>query len=50
VLDETDPAQLTARTDSAGMTSARRWFTSFGSCSILEPLQDLTDLGLLEHT
>ena len=50
VLDETDPAQLTARTDSAGMTSARRWFTSFGSCSILEPLQDLTDLGLLERT
>ncbi len=25
----------------------RRWFTSFGSCSITEPLGDLVDLGLL---
>ena len=25
----------------------RRWFTSFGSCSVLEPLEDLVDLGLL---
>ena len=26
----------------------RRWFTSFGSCSIVEPRDDLTTLGLLE--
>jgi hypothetical protein len=28
--------------------STRRWFTSFGSCSIDEPHHDLTALGLLE--
>jgi len=28
-------------------TSARRWFTSFGSCSVTEPLDDLITLGLL---
>ncbi|TDU88227.1 hypothetical protein EV138_1769 [Kribbella voronezhensis] len=28
--------------------STRRWFTSFGSCSIDEPRHDLTALGLLE--
>jgi hypothetical protein len=28
----------------------RRWFTSFGSCSIDEPRRDLIDLGLLEDT
>lgn len=27
--------------------SARRWFTSFGSCSVTEPLDDLVALGLL---
>lgn len=26
----------------------RRWFTSFGSCSVTEPLDDLISLGLLE--
>jgi hypothetical protein len=30
-----------------GLVSARRWFTSFGSCSVLEPLEDLIDLDLL---
>jgi hypothetical protein len=30
------------------MTRARRWFTSFGSCSIAEPLDDLVALGLVE--
>ncbi|WP_371407779.1 hypothetical protein OHA10_20095 [Kribbella sp. NBC_00662] len=28
--------------------STRRWFTSFGSCSIDEPRNDLTTLGLME--
>ena len=28
--------------------STRRWFTSFGSCSIDEPRHDLTALNLLE--
>ncbi|MCY4724900.1 hypothetical protein NYO98_01310 [Nocardioides sp. STR2] len=44
VLEERDGAAL-ARTDVAG---ARRWFTSFGSCSVTEPLDDLLALGLLE--
>ena len=47
VLDETDDATLTGSTDAAGMAGARRWFTSFGSCSVLEPLADLTTLGLV---
>lgn len=31
-----------------GLVSARRWFTSFGSCSVRDPLDDLTALGLLD--
>lgn len=30
------------------LAGARRWFTSFGSCSVTEPLDDLVGLGLLE--
>ena len=30
------------------LLGARRWFTSYGSCSITEPLDDLLGLGLLE--
>lgn len=29
------------------LQSARRWFTGFGSCSILEPHDDLVELGLI---
>jgi hypothetical protein len=47
VLDDTDGAQLAAAADQAALASARRWFTSFGSCSVAEPLADLTALGLL---
>ncbi len=42
-LELREPAALAA-TDHA---SARRWFTSFGSCSVTEPLDDLIALGLL---
>ncbi|QNE21172.1 hypothetical protein F1D05_28755 [Kribbella qitaiheensis] len=51
ILDNRDGEELAT---SAGELSeeqaagARRWFTSFGSCSIDEPRQDLTALGLLE--
>jgi hypothetical protein len=49
VLDETDgdvlASRLTADPDLAART--RRWFTSFGSCSVLEAHEDLVDLGLL---
>ncbi len=31
----------------AAVESARRWFRSFGSCSIAEPVDDLVSLGLL---
>ena len=30
------------------MAGARRWFTSYGSCSVTEPIQDLIELGLLD--
>jgi len=49
VLDETDGAavaeRLSADPDEAART--RRWFTSFGSCSVLEAHEDLVELGLL---
>ncbi len=48
VLDESDPTRLTGGTDETGLAGARRWFRSFGSCSVLDPLHDLTALGLLE--
>jgi hypothetical protein len=50
LLAATDAAEVRALLDSAGpdgLSSARRWFTSFGSCSVLEPLEDLIDLDLL---
>jgi hypothetical protein len=42
VLD--DPRPLPGDDD---LISVRRWFTSFGSCSIVEPLHDLIELGLV---
>jgi len=43
VLQSRDGAALSA----ADLDGARRWFTSFGSCSVDEPLADLRALGLL---
>ena len=48
VLDETDPQTLLGTRDLDAWARARRWFRSFGSCSVREPLDDLTALGLLE--
>jgi hypothetical protein len=51
VLDIEDTDSVLQRLEEAGedgVVSARRWFTSFGSCSVLEPLEDLVDLGLLD--
>jgi len=49
VLDETAGAavaeRLSADPDEAART--RRWFTSFGSCSVLDAHEDLVELGLL---
>jgi hypothetical protein len=49
VLDDTDAAGLAARlsSDPAEAARTRRWFTSFGSCSVLEAHEDLVELGLI---
>ena len=46
-LRETDADALvaTVRTDGE---RARRWFRSFGCCAVLEPHEELVDLGLVE--
>jgi hypothetical protein len=44
VLDDRDGVALAA----IDLSAARRWFTSFGTCSVTEPLDDLIALGLLE--
>ncbi len=51
VLERTDPDAVLAalhETGPDGLVSARRWFCSFGSCSVREPLADLVALGLVE--
>jgi hypothetical protein len=45
-LEEREAAVLVGDVDE--LDRARRWFTSFGSCSVREPLDDLIALGLLE--
>ncbi|GCD89622.1 hypothetical protein [Nocardioides sp. LS1] len=47
-LEERDGATLAAAARAEDLGGARRWFTSFGSCSVTEPLDDLIALGLLE--
>ena len=49
VLELADPdAVLRLVADAEdGLAGARSWFTSFGSCSVLEPLEDLIALDLL---
>ncbi|WP_104105611.1 hypothetical protein [Nocardioides sp. 616] len=46
-LADRDPDSVVAAAAEADLTGARRWFTSFGSCSVREPLADLQRLGLL---
>ncbi len=52
VLEETEASamatRLSADPDQAART--RRWFTSFGSCSVLEAHEDLVELGLMGAT
>jgi hypothetical protein len=53
VLEEHDRDVVRGALDDAGeqgVVSARRWFRSFGSCSVHEPLEDLTDLDLVEES
>ena len=47
VLEQRDSAVLVAAAAGLDLPGARRWFTSFGSCSVAEPLADLRALGLL---
>lgn len=50
VLEDGDARHVATGVQELGpdaLGSARRWFTGFGSCSVLEPLEDLIDLGLL---
>ncbi|MFC7496581.1 MULTISPECIES: hypothetical protein [unclassified Nocardioides] len=48
LLGEREPAALVETAGGLDLAAARRWFTSFGSCSVSEPLDDLLALGLLE--
>jgi hypothetical protein len=48
ILEEREPAVLVETAAELELAGARRWFTSFGSCSVSEPLDDLLALGLLE--
>ena len=51
VLDERDgEALVAALPDVDTLTRTRRWFMSFGSCSVREPLQDLVALGLVSSS
>lgn len=47
-VDDRDEVLTAVREQEDMLPSTRRWFTSFGSCSVLEPVEDLTDLGLME--
>ncbi|HEY6932053.1 MAG TPA: hypothetical protein VI452_01540 [Marmoricola sp.] len=47
VLEDTDPAPRVREVGEDVLARTRRWFTSFGSCSVLEPHHDLVELGLL---
>lgn len=47
VLDSRDAGMLTQAFDYEGGAGARRWFRSFGSCSVAEPWADLRELGLV---
>jgi hypothetical protein len=47
VLEQRDGAALAAQATELDLAGARRWFTSFGSCSVIEPLADLRELGLI---
>ncbi|MFI2708129.1 hypothetical protein ACH5WX_11335, partial [Nocardioides sp. CER28] len=46
LLAERDPARVVAGVRHVD-ASVRRWFRSFGTCSIIEPVGELAELGLL---
>jgi hypothetical protein len=48
LLEEREAAVLVERARDLDLAGARRWFTSFGSCSVDEPLEDLLALDLVD--
>jgi hypothetical protein len=46
-LADRDPESVAASAREADLAGARRWLTSFGSCSVREPVEDLERMGLL---
>jgi hypothetical protein len=48
VLDDHYANDLVAMARTSDLPGARRWFTSYGSCSVSDPLDELLGLGLLE--
>jgi hypothetical protein len=48
LLDDHYPNDLVALARTSDLAGVRRWFRSFGSCSVAEPVDDLLGLGLLE--
>jgi hypothetical protein len=48
-LEQTDADALLDGIDDDALARTRRWFTGFGSCSILEPHDDLVELGLVQR-
>ena len=49
VLDDQYANDLVALARTSDLAGARRWFTSYGSCSVTEPLDELMGLGLVER-
>jgi hypothetical protein len=47
VLEQRDGTTLAEDARELDLAGARRWFTSFGSCSVAEPWADLRELGLI---
>jgi hypothetical protein len=47
LLERRDGPTLAEESRALDLAGARRWFTSFGSCSVAEPWADLRDLGLI---
>ena len=50
LLERREGAGLAVEARAADLAGARRWFTSFGSCSVTEPWDDLTALDLISPT
>ncbi len=48
LLEQREPAVVVETARDLDLAGARRWFNSFGSCEIQEPLDDLLAYGLLE--